>query len=174
MGLKYPHTRGFLYSLTSATLLQGQEVWRALRGLKINVTIEGRDPVYGNGMIAFGRPSGTLKVEWEAKLLLDSFFEFQATHPQYMTEIFNPAYAFEQGVRRDRVELVAATIEGVEITGEGTDAAEASITGSALDVLMGRNKISVAQRQSGDVSAGNTGSDSGGFSIEASFSVGFG
>lgn len=174
--LSYPKRKGFLYSLTSVTLVQGASVFKGLTSMKVNATIEGRDLKYGNGIIAFGRPSGTLKVEIEWKFVAEAFFDFVRAHPQYMTETFNPAFAFEEGSRRDRIELVGATLEGAELSAEGTDAAEVSITGTALDVLMGPSKISVAARQAGDVSAGNAGADGGGggLGFEASFSIGFG
>lgn len=174
--LAYPKKKGNLYSLTSVTLVQGAEVFKGLRSMKVNATIEGRDLVYGNGIIAFGRPSGTLKIEIEWKFIAEAFFDFQRAHPQFLTEVFNPAFAFEDGTRRDRMALVSATIEGAEITAEGTDAAEVSCTGTAIDVLMGPNKVSLAARQAGDISAGNAGADGGGggLGFEASISIGFG
>lgn len=137
----YPNRGKFLYSFKSLSLLNGAEVFEGLTSLGVNVTIEGREMLYGNGMRAYGRTRGNLQVEVEAKFAAEAFFDFQKAHPQFLTELFTFTVVNEESSRRDVIELVELSFEGADLPSEGTAPSEVTLSGMALDVLINDQSV---------------------------------
>ena len=109
MGLPYPRRNRFIFSGKSLEVMEGAELWRGLTQAEVSVEIEGRDPLYGFGVIQLGKPRGQLMVEVNFTFEAASFFEWRKAHPQFLDEIFDLTITIQEGANRHLVELRGVT-----------------------------------------------------------------
>ena len=137
MGLQYPRRNRFLYSLKSLEVQEGAELWKGITQFSVAVEIEGRDPLYGTGVYAYGKPRGQVKIDVTCRFEGKSFYEFHKAHPQFLDEFFDIVGTLQEGADRDTIELRQLTFEGANpVEVEGTEAMEVEISGSAIEFLI--------------------------------------
>lgn len=141
MALQYFKRNGYLYSFKSVSLLEGAELFKGLSAISVNPTVEGRDLFYGSGTKAYGRPRGHLMVEVSATFVAEAFFDIVAKHPTILDEEFNLSVVFEEGPRRDVIDLVSLTFEGIDKSAEGTEATTVELSGTAIDCLINKRSV---------------------------------
>lgn len=141
MALSYPNRNGYLYSFQSTQVLEGGELFKGLLGGKVNPKIDGRKVVMGNGRKAYGRTRGQLMVEGELTFLADSFLEYQRTKPGFFDLLHNLVVVFEEGDRRDKIQLVELSLDSVDVSFEGTEEIRAVLPFTALDCLINDQQL---------------------------------
>lgn len=141
MALQYHKRNGFLYSFKSVSLLEGSELFKGLSAISVNPTVEGRDMFYGTGTKAYGRPRGHLMVEISATFVAEAFFDIMAKHPTILDEEFTLSLVNEEGSRRDVIDLISVTFEGIDMSQEGTEATTVELSGSAIDFLINKKSV---------------------------------
>lgn len=152
MALSYPKRRGFLYSHKSSIILHGTEPLKGVVAGMVSAKIDGRDRPFGNGMLALGVTRGELKIEHSATFEFGSMFEFQAAHPQILTELFDAlSHTWSEGSDIGVVDIFDATFEDFEIKSEGTDSIKVEFKGSANRMKVnGRDIIDIASAELSD------------------------
>lgn len=142
MALSYPKREGYLYSHKSLIVQEGAELWsKGLIAAKINPSIEGRKIVMGNGRKPLGRTRGELKVECELTFESTSFFEYATSHPQFLDEIHNFTYVWEEGADRADVEIQDLAFEAIDLPSEGTEEIKVVLKAMAFDCLINGQSV---------------------------------
>lgn len=136
MALQYPNRNGYLYSFQSTQVLEGGELFKGLLGGKVNPKIDGRKMVMGNGRIAYGRTRGQLMVEGELTFLADAFYDYQRTKPGFFDLIHDIVVVFEEGDRRDKIQIIQLTLDAVDVSFEGTEELRAVLPFAAINCLV--------------------------------------
>lgn len=141
--LNYPKRDGWLYSHKSTTFYEGPKLIEGLTAVKANPSIEGRDPVHGQGVIAYGFPRGKMQVEIGLTFVAEAFFDFvnDPEHDAYLDRIYTFTYTFEEGSRRDRVQIIGAHLIGSPIETEGEEGTVIELSGGALNMLINGKSI---------------------------------
>lgn len=134
MPLSYPKRKGFLYSFQSLQVLDGADQLKGIMGFKANPKVDGKKLVFGNGRKAYGRTRGQLTVECEITFLAEAFFDWLATHKQFIDEEFDFTAVCEEGSRRDKIEVIGLSFDSSEMPFEGTDEIKVTIPGMAIDL----------------------------------------
>lgn len=140
--------RTFRYSFTSVEVQDGANVFEGLTSLSRATKIEGRDPVYGNRRKMYGRTAGTLLVEVTCGFIAEAWFDFVKDHPQYLDEIFDVVFFYEEGNRRDKIEIIGLLFNEDSSDAEGTDATKVEMPGTAINIKI--NGVSVITDPSAD------------------------
>jgi hypothetical protein len=142
MGLMaYPKRKGFLYSHTSFTLLQGAEKLEGVQSFKFTPKVDGRELVYANSSISVGRVRGKLSIEVEAKFLQQSWGDWVAGHPAWMFELFNWTALWEEGPDSLGFAISDCTFENTEI---GSDDGANTVTMKGMAANLEIEGVSIA------------------------------
>jgi hypothetical protein len=106
---------------------------------------------YGNRTRAYGRTRGTFMAEVSMTFVAEAWFDFVKNNPTFLFQAFDLTGLFQEGSRRDGVQLVELAFNDTNLDTEGTDATEVEITGDCFDVLIstegGAYKSMIPQRE---------------------------
>lgn len=145
MALENPKRQGFVLSHKSGVFsINGNEV-RGIKSVSVDPTIDGREEVYDNGVLALGFTKGQAKVGLTVKMDYAHFREWMAengfSRGFLMRSGFTLSCTYQEGDTTRSTEVDGVNFTGLPTTSEGTSGMEIEVPGMGIDVKMDGESI---------------------------------
>jgi hypothetical protein len=145
MALAIPKREGFKLSHKSGVFAINGEDVRGIKTISIEPTVEGREAVRDNGVIALGFTRGEAQVELSVTMDYGLFRDWMAgagfTRGFLMRSGFTLSCTYEELGEVRNVTASGVTFTGLPTSSEGTAGMEIEVPGMALDVEMDGESI---------------------------------